>query len=80
MALTFSHTGFNPYLETSYEIAPSFSPPYRAGTLSNADLASALNTVKMVRYLAGLPYEDVVFSEELNNIAQHGAVLLAVSD
>lgn len=76
----YPHSGFDSYKTTAYDKAPSFSAPYTAGSLSADDLADAVNAVKVVRFLSGVPYEEVTFPAELNNIAQHGAVLLAASD
>lgn len=77
MARALLHSGFDYNKNTQYEQTPSFSAPYNAGALQSGDIADALNAVKMVRYLAGLPYENVTFSPQLNNMSQHGAVLLA---
>lgn len=76
----FPHSGFDEYKITSYETTPVFTAPYQAGSLSEADIKDAENAVKAVRYLCGVPYENVDFTAELNNIAQHGAVLLASSN
>jgi len=74
-----AHDGFDD-VKTTYAEAPVLSAPYSAGSLSEKDLKSALNTLKMIRFLAGVPYEDIRFTDELNSISQHGAVLLAASD
>lgn len=74
------HSGFDYYKTTSYEESPKFYAPYSAGSLMQKDIADAENAMKVVRFLAGVPYEDVTFSDELNNIAQHGSVLLAASN
>ena len=75
----FPHGGFG-WETTRYNETPKFTSPYYAGSLNKDDIADAENAMKMVRYLAGVPYEDVCFRDDLNNIAQHGAVLLAASD
>lgn len=80
MAAQYPHSGFNYYKVTAYDEEPVFSNPYSAGSLAQSDIDDAENAIKMVRFLAGVPYEDVTFSDELNNIAQHGAVLLAASN
>jgi hypothetical protein len=54
---------------------PNIEKPYRAGSLSPDFLNDGLKTLKFIRYLAGLP-EDVVMTDELNNVGQHGAVIL----
>jgi hypothetical protein len=59
------------FLET-----PNATNPYRAGSLTTEFLDNGLNMFKFVRYLAGLS-ENIVYTDELNNLAQHGAVLLA---
>jgi len=59
------------FLET-----PNATNPYRAGALTTEFLDNGLNMFKFVRYLAGLS-ENIVYTDELNNLAQHGAVLLA---
>jgi uncharacterized protein YkwD len=55
---------------------PSVAKPYRAGSLTPEFLTNGLNTFKFVRYLAGLS-ENIVYTDELNDIGQHGAVILA---
>lgn len=80
MAKELKHSGFNSAYETRYETAPSFSAPYVAGSLNKEDVADALNALKMIRYIAGLPYENIKFTDELNDLAQHGSVLLAASN
>ena len=73
------HGGFG-WETTRYDKVPKFSAPYFAGSLNKDDISDAENAMKMVRFLAGVPYEDVCFRDDLNNIAQHGAVLLAASN
>jgi hypothetical protein len=65
---------------TRYAEAPALTAPYAAGSLNAEDMADALNTLKFLRYLAGVPYEDVIFIAELNDSAQHKAVLMAASN
>jgi uncharacterized protein YkwD len=55
---------------------PNVGKPYAAGSLTPEFLQNGLNTTKFVRYLAGLS-ENVVMTDELNNLGQHGAVILA---
>ena len=64
----------NIFIET-----PSITSPYKAGSLSAQFLNNGLNTLKFARYLAGLS-ENVVYTDDLNDLAQHGAVLLAASN
>lgn len=61
-----------------YDITPS-TTKYIAGKVSSSSLTDGVNAVNFVRYVAGLP-ADVALSEEYNNYAQHGAVLLADID
>ncbi len=75
-----SHSGFNWRKQTRYAEAPKLTGPYSAGSLNAEDIADAENAMKMIRFLAGVPHEDVCFREDLNNIAQHGAVLMAASN
>ncbi|MDR2516062.1 MAG: CAP domain-containing protein [Spirochaetaceae bacterium] len=55
---------------------PNIGSPYRAGRLTPEFLQNGLNTVNFIRYLAGLS-ENTIMTDELNDIGQHGAVLLA---
>jgi len=59
------------FLET-----PNVTKPYQAGALTPEFLNNGLNTFKFVRYLAGLS-ENIIYTDELNNLGQHGAVILA---
>jgi hypothetical protein len=79
MAKALPHSGFNRSKVTQYETEPTMTAPYAAGSLQAADIADAVNALKMVRYIAGLPYANVAFTSSLNNISQHGAVLMAAS-
>jgi hypothetical protein len=68
---------YKPRLTTRIFIeTPSVTRPYRAGALTPEFLTNGLNTFKFVRYLAGLS-EEIVMTNELNDIGQHGAVILA---
>ncbi len=80
MAEAHPHTGFSRYITTRYATTPSFTVPYAAGSLNTDDLDDAKNAIIMCRYLAGVPYDNVTLPSELNDIAQHGAVLLAASN
>ncbi len=75
----YPHTGFD-YREMEFSRTPNLTAPYEAGSVSQNDLDDALNAIKVVRYLAGVPYENIRLTEELNSIAQHGAVILASSN
>ena len=78
MAKALPHSGFATNKATRFEVAPILTNPQTAGVLHEDDLEDALNALKMVRYLAGLPnIDNVQLTPALNNIAQHGAVTLA---
>ena len=59
-----------------FNVRPSITNPYVQGSLTNEYLLNGLNTFKFIRYLAGLS-ENISFTDELNDLAQHGAVILA---
>lgn len=67
------------YIGPPYADVPSISAPYAAGTLRQGFLDDGLDAINYARYLAGLP-DDVVPDPELNDLAQHGAVLVAASE
>lgn len=77
MAKKFPHSAFNSSKTTSYAVSPSFTAPYSAGSLVSSEISDALNTLKMICFLGGVSYENVNFTKELNELSQHGAVLLA---
>ncbi|MCL2487811.1 MAG: dockerin type I repeat-containing protein [Oscillospiraceae bacterium] len=62
-----------------FDVIPSVKKPYRAGTLKSEPINDTLNALKMVRYLAGLPYDDLSMTNGLNTSAQHRAVLAAAT-
>jgi len=55
---------------------PVVTKPYSPGALTPEFLVNGLNMFKFVRYLADLS-ENIVYTDELNDIGQHGAVILA---
>lgn len=61
-----------------YTSAPSYKYPYYAGIVKYDVLVSALNEMNNIRRLIGLP--DVNLRDEYTRKAQHGAVLLDVTD
>lgn len=63
----------------TYDIEPSFKAPYEIGKVNQTMLEQALLATNLVRSLAGLP-SDVQLDAGLNELAQHGAVLLAATD
>ena len=58
--------------------APSVTAPYAAGALSEQFLESGLTHLNFMRYAAGLA--PVQLSDELNDSAQHGAVVMAANN
>ncbi len=58
---------------------PHLSQPYEAGSLSDEELTCALNTVKTIRYIAGLP-DDVYLSDRYNSLAQASSLVNYVND
>lgn len=66
------------YATTLYEEEPSVNAPHVAGKLSDNFLESGITYLNYVRYVANLP--QVQLDDELNDSAQHGAVLLAAVD
>ena len=61
-----------------YEVTPSVSAPYAAGSLSDSFLESGITYLNYVRYVAKLP--AVQLNDTLNEDAQYGAVVLAAND
>ena len=61
-----------------YAQAPSVSAPYSPGALTDAFLEDGLNAINYIRAVAGL--EAVTMSEEKNQNAQVGAMLLAAGE
>ena len=61
-----------------YSAQPQFSP-YYAGMVRQDVLNDALRELNYIRQIAGVP-SNVVLSPELNDLAQHGAVLLDALD
>lgn len=59
-----------------YREEPSAAAPHRAGSPHPEFVRDALEMANYFRYLTGLP-DDLVTDRRLNELAQHGAVLLA---
>lgn len=59
--------------------APSVKAPYKAGVLRSDYMEDGLRALNFYRFISGLPY-DVTLDAELNELAAHGAVLLAAED
>lgn len=79
-AKEFPHCGFDRSKQTRYDVAPQITSPYSAGSLNSEDMNDAMNALKMVRFLAGLPYEDIYWDDYQTKTSQHKAVLMAVSE
>lgn len=66
------------YAETSYSTAPSATSPYKAGSVSDASLQSALNTMNAIRYIAGID-DTVVLDSTYTQKAQAAVLVNAVN-
>ncbi len=64
--------------ETKYDVQPSVTAPYSIGALNADYLQHGEDHLNLIRYMAGLP--AIQLSDELNESAQYGAVLLAASE
>ncbi len=62
-----------------FNTEPNLSAPYTTGELKEGFLEDGVNMGNFVRFLALLP-ENLILDEDLNEQAQYGAVLLAVSN
>lgn len=60
--------------EISYETKPRTSGDYRAGELSLQEQVSALNTIRLIRYIAGLS-DNVYLFDPYTNRAQSAALI-----
>ena len=63
----------------SYRINPQTSSPFIAGALSDEELTCALNTVKTIRYIAGIS-DDVYLSNEYISLAQASSLVNYVNN
>lgn len=61
-----------------YQTTPSVTRPYAAGTLSTIHLQKAMESVNMMRMIAGLP--SVNYNPTYTSQAQQGAVILAANN
>ncbi len=61
-----------------FDEQPSVTAPYATGKLNDGFLESGETYLNYIRYLAGLP--EIELTDEKNDAAQHGAVLLAAND
>ncbi|MGM9531531.1 InlB B-repeat-containing protein [Intestinibacter sp.] len=64
--------------KTQYSEEPSTTQPYAPGKLTDETLNSALDTLNLMRYIAGL--SEVKLSDKYNEYSQAGALVLAVND
>ena len=62
-----------------FEEAPSVKAPYQIGKLRSDYLEDGLRALNFFRYISGLP-DDITLDDQLNELAAHGAVLLAASN
>ena len=62
-----------------FRIKPQLSLPYSSGALSDEELICALNTIKTIRYIAGLS-DAVYLSDEYNSLAQASSLVNYVND
>jgi len=63
---------------TKYATEPSVVSPYSIGALNADYLQNGEDYLNLIRYMAGLP--AIQLSDEMNEAAQYGAVLLAASE
>lgn len=59
---------------TGYSEKPVTAMPYTAGSLSDSELICALNTVKTIRYIAGIS-DEIYLSSEYNEMAQTASLV-----
>ncbi len=64
--------------QTKFDIEPSVTAPYSIGKLNADYLQSGEDYLNLIRYIAGLP--SIELSDELNESAQYGAVVLAANN
>lgn len=62
----------------TYDIVPSTKKPFSAGKVTAKYLYDGLNSVNIVRYIAGIP-SNIVLDDEYNEYAQAGAVINAAN-
>jgi hypothetical protein len=64
--------------QSIYQVAPHTTAPYSAGSLKDEVTTYGEKTLNFYRFLAGLP-DDVQTTTELNDLTQHGALLMVAS-
>ena len=63
-------------IDHPFKTAPATSAPYAPGVLNGDYVRDGVNALNFYRYISGLP-GDVATTDELNELAAYGAVLLA---
>ena len=75
-----THNGLShQVIPNKYTSNPSTTSPYYEGSLTGEFLQDGLNSINMVRYIAGFP-DDIELTDEFNSSAQYGSVVLAAND
>jgi hypothetical protein len=59
-----------------YDTEPLLDPPYKAGVLKKEVTDQALKFLKLYRFLANQPYENITVDTSLNALCSAGSVLL----
>lgn len=62
-----------------YVTDPSTTNPYTTGSLQEDYIQDGVNAANFYRYISGLPY-DLTATDQLNQTAQYGSVLLSAED
>ena len=60
--------------QITYEADPLLEEPYYAGALSEEELVNALNTIKTIRFIAGIS-DEIYLSEDYNSLAQAASIV-----
>ncbi|MBR5230071.1 MAG: hypothetical protein IKW01_04360 [Firmicutes bacterium] len=58
----------------TYDEDPLLEAPYEAGALSESELVCAINTVKTIRYIAGIS-DEIYLSNNYNSLSQASAIV-----
>jgi hypothetical protein len=58
---------------------PTVTAPFSAGSLQTSYLEDGINMLNFIRFLSGLN-DNTYYTDEANSIAQHGAVMLTVTE
>ncbi len=62
-----------------YDETPVLQAPYKAGRLSDEELICAFNTVKTIRYIAGIS-DEIYLSDKYNSLAQASSIVNYVNN